>query len=588
MKKGNTVATSLSENIHINKSIRFTLLLIPGLFVFLFYSLTFKYHLFFKEQITLFIYSPEYLLSYFNKPGGLASLIGDFLTQFFYLKTVGPLLITLIFYINWVLFYKVINPYFRSEKNLIWYIFIFPFAESLMHYHIGYTLTHSLSLILTLLIFIISRRILSSKQKQFLFPLFILFGYLISGGMIALYFVFQVLDFLRQKNIHYISNILATAIAIFIPVILRSFFLVTIEEAYLYPFNKLVYLLPSTLTLIYIIPVLIWPDKMISLRSAVIVSSFILIIAIWKDRPDLNREKLLSLSCEGYFGNWDKVLQLSTEYKLENQLASYYANIALAKYNALPAHLLEYYQPFAESLFLPLGRQSGWLNIFSSNEAYYQIGDMNLTQHSAQLGLIFSPYNRSSRMVKRLAETNMIIGEDAAALKYLGMLDKTLFHHQWAQKRIGMIHNPQLMSKELIEKQSFLPPSDTLRKGEDNLSGLRLLANSNPDNQSAIDYILCYHLLNKDLRSFKEDFERYFTFNRQLPRLYGEALLIILYQQKASTEEISHFFLPSSLMSEFIEYTEAYSKSNGQLSNLSTHYRYTYWFYYHFAKKSKE
>ncbi|MCU4163674.1 DUF6057 family protein [Carboxylicivirga caseinilyticus] len=582
------MATSLSENIRINKSIRFTLLLIPGLFVFLFYSLTFKYHLFFKEQITLFIYSPEYLLSYFNKPGGLASLAGDFFTQFFYLKTAGPLLITLIFYINWVLFYKVINPYFSSEKNLIWFILILPLTESLMHYHIGYTITHSLSLILTLLIFIISRRILSSRQKQFLFPLFILFGYLISGGTIVLYFIFQVFEFLRQKSIHYIANILALIFVIFIPVILRSYFLVTIEEAYLYPFNKLIYLLPSALSTIYIILNLIWPDKILSLRSSVIISSIILIIVIWKDRPDFNREKLLSLSCEGYFGNWNKVLHLSAEYKLENQLASYFTNIALAKYNALPAHLLEYYQPFAESLFLPLGRQSGWLNIFSSNEAYYQIGDMNLTQHSAHLGLIFSPYNRSSRMVKRLAETNMIIGEKEAALRYLGMLDKTLFHHQWAQKRIGMIHNRQIISKELLDKQSFLPQADTLRKGEDNLSGLRLLANSNPDNQSAIDYLLCYHLLNKDLQSFKEDFEKYFTFNRQLPRLYGEALLIILYQQKASTEEISQYFLPSSLMKEFVEYTEAYSKSNGQLSNLSNQYRYTYWFFYHFAQKSKE
>ena len=406
--------------------------------------------------------------------------------------------------------------------------------------------------------------------------------------MIIFYIFLILIRSIRTQTFNLIHSLIHIVLLIIIPLFTRSYYLIPIKEAYLYPFNKFIDILPL-ITLLFVISVSVIIEKFKTGNWFSLVGSLLLFFTfILFNPPNFKREKILSLSCEGYFGRWDKVLNLSSSYKLNNKLASYYTNIALSKYESLPEKLLEFYQPFTESLFLPLGRNSGWLNILSSNEAYYQIGDMNLTQHSAHLGLIFSPYNRSSRMVKRLAETNMVIGEEEAALKYLHMLNKTLFHHKWAQKRIQMIQNPELLSKDILEKQSFLPKSDTLRKGEDNLAGLRLLVESNPQNQSALDYLLCHHLLSKDLNSFKTDFGKYFTFNRQLPKLYGEALLIILYQQKASDEEISKYFLQSTLMNEFIEYTNEYSKANGHITDLSNRFKNTYWFYYHFAQQHQE
>ena len=57
-------------------------------------------------------------------------------------------------------------------------------------------------------------------------------------------------------------------------------------------------------------------------------------------------------------------------------------------------------------------------------------------EHCAMLSMIFSPRNSGSRMIKRLAEINLVNGDDEAALKYLRILDKTLLHKSWAEKRI--------------------------------------------------------------------------------------------------------------------------------------------------------
>lgn len=59
---------------------------------------------------------------------------------------------------------------------------------------------------------------------------------------------------------------------------------------------------------------------------------------------------------------------------------------------------------------------------------------------------------------------------------------------------------------------------------------------ANPANQMARDYLLCFDLLMKDLSAFLKDYKRYHTGAPN--RLYAEALLIHLYQKRATGSEI--------------------------------------------------
>ena len=49
-----------------------------------FFQFWYPYHFFYQEQNQIFLWSCDYLSTYFEKPGGLATLIGDFLTQVYY------------------------------------------------------------------------------------------------------------------------------------------------------------------------------------------------------------------------------------------------------------------------------------------------------------------------------------------------------------------------------------------------------------------------------------------------------------------------------------------------------------------------
>ena len=74
--------------------------------------------------------------------------------------------------------------------------------------------------------------------------------------------------------------------------------------------------------------------------------------------------------------------------------------------------------------------------------------------------MIFSPYQKGTRPIKRLAEINLINGDDAAALKYLRLLQKTLCYKRWAERRIPGNLSPDVQ-QWLKRKRELISQTDT-------------------------------------------------------------------------------------------------------------------------------
>lgn len=71
------------------------LILLGAIASFVFFQFFYPYHLFYQEQNQLFLFSWDYITTYLDKPGWLACLTGDFLTQFYYYRFAGPTILTL-------------------------------------------------------------------------------------------------------------------------------------------------------------------------------------------------------------------------------------------------------------------------------------------------------------------------------------------------------------------------------------------------------------------------------------------------------------------------------------------------------------
>ena len=558
---------------------------------FLFFQLFYPYHLFFKEQIQLFLYTPDYFRSYFNHPAWLASYAGDFLTQFFYLRGGGPIVLSLLFCMEWLLASFVIKRITLSKNAPLWALF--PVGiDWILSCDLLHPVSFTVGFITLLVLFLIYSSILNRWLSLIAGALMALYGYWLIGSSFLIFPLLILAYDWKKEPFNWAKYLLIVAIAFSIPFLFRYNYCLTNLQSYIFPAIKWQsMLLPVFLMLALTGAFLLkrfetrYPQMIVSSLSIAFV---VLLFFGIKANANFYSEKILSLDNEYNWGNNDRVIEISRKYDLKSRNATYFTNMALAKKGTLPDHLMEFYQPAALGLILPVAPEENWQTIFVSNEVFFLMGDMNLAQHSAMLGNTFSPSQRSSRMIKRLAEINLINEDSAAANKYLQILTHTLFHKKWAESQLALNH-ASASNKWLTEKRAQIPVTDTLRKSNDYLASLNFLVGQKPNNLVALDYLLCYHLLNKDLNAFRKVYDQFGrSIKRPVPALYSEALLIKLYSLNASKEEFSNYAIAPQKINDFIAYTQLYDQSKGDLNTLSGRFGKSYWFYFHFATIQKK
>ena len=577
----------MEEKKAFNKKINLIVAFILPVISFLYFHFIVPYHIFFKEQIQLFIFDPTYIISYFSKPGGLACLTGDFLTQFFYLKGGGAIIISLLFLFEWLMFVRILNSFGVKQTASLWAL-LPVIAEWVVISDINFSIAMTVSFVLTLLATLIYASIQNKMISIVYGIIFIPFLYFLLGSAVFLFPAAILLyDIQKDKKryIYWFTLIVLTAIT---PFLFRIFFLLTVNQAFLYPYLGFKQKLSSLvmILILFFVSFKKLRELHFTFLSFSLTVLFILIIGISSiiSKTNFQREKTLSLATEAYFNNWDKVLKLSKKAKLENQIAAYYTNLALSKQMQSGERMMEFYQPFVSGLFLPVNTESNWFYIFFSNDVYFHIGDMNMAQHSAILGMTFSPHQRSARLMQRLIEINIVTGDIPAAMKFIRILEASLFHSKNAAKLKEMAFSIEPEKYPLLQKRNLIHTSDTLRGSSNNLLSLELLVQNNPDNQAALDYLLSFHLLTKNIPEFFKIYNTYFKEKtNHVPKVYAEALLIYFAAFNIKPEIIMEYNIDRKLLASFNEYTKLYESTNGNLGLLRRKFPDTYWLFFHFA-----
>ena len=280
--------------------------------------------------------------------------------------------------------------------------------------------------------------------------------------------------------------------------------------------------------------------------------------------PDFVLEKDFAVSNEYYFGNFDKVLDIVKSSDGWTQQMQFFYNLVNAQRGQLPDRLFDF-TPNYLGTFEKIGSETPRLTINNMNELYWALGDMTFTERAAMMTNVFAPENRNVRMMKRLAECNIVSGDTLAAEKYLRILDKTFIYSKWS----GLVREH---GKDLYRnKMQMVNHRDTITISDNAHFLMMQLLDHNPDNMVALDYILCSDLLLKDITNFKRDYDRYCTDNPRLKPLYQEALCIWLAGSNASQEEWRNYIKLNDVMQRFIQY-------NNQRGN--PRFKGTYWYYF--------
>ena len=438
---------------------------------FVFFQFWYPYHFFFQEQNQLFLWSWDYISTY-NHNGGLALLLGDFLTQFYYYLYVGAIILTICLLLVGTLLYKALRNFKVGRMvALILALTVMTFM-AVCHFSISYRLSSTIAMIGWCLLLWLVSMMNGWKMRLMLLALGILPTWLLFG-------------------------------------------------------------LPEIKKL---------------------------------QGPDLILEKDFAVDCEYYFGNHDKVIRMvEGSEKWTDQMLFFY-NLAQAQRGELPDHLLKFTQNYLGTLE-KIGPETPMLTIRNMNELYWALGDMTFTERAAMMTNVFSHNNRNVRMMRRLAECNIVSGDSLAAEKYLRILDKTLVYGKWAENMRQ--HGKQIYQK----KMQMVNQHDTITITDNAHFLMMQLLDANADNTIALDYILCSNLLLKDITNFKRDYDRYCidTGKPRLKPLYQEALCIWLAGTNAPQEEWEKYIKKADVFQRFQQYNEQRG---------SIQFKGSYWYYF--------
>lgn len=301
-------------------------------------------------------------------------------------------------------------------------------------------------------------------------------------------------------------------------------------------------------------------------------------------KPDKVSEQIMGMVVEADRENWTKVSALAAERDLKSEIGTYYYNLANAMQGRLPDRLMDYYQPFERGLFLPVGPSSTPFQIACAGDVWFALGYMPLAERDAMLGLLFSPAHSGPRYLRRLTECNLVNGDFEAASKYLRMLLNDPGERTWARERLPGQWSPEYQLY-IAEKRNLMPQFDLVHGMDQAQLILRILLTANATNKMALDYLLCFDLLTKDLDAFVADFNPAFTASR----LYEEAMLIFLAARGGINEEnLALYHITPQTFQDFNRFVTIYKRDSGSGRNLTGEFGKSYWYYFYFAARNEK
>lgn len=540
------------------------------------------YTLYTKEQYVLFVADRAAIADYFARPALLASIVGDYLTQFYLLVCGGATILTLALALLWWGVRSVLRR-FGAEPLTASVLALLPMAtEVALSGHIEYPLSMTLGAVMAVWSFVAWVRMREGAPKYVVAVLLIAVLYWLAGAHAALFALCSAL-WAWRKGRKVWSGVMLMAVAGTIAVVGQIFYL-PMSQSYCYPLIENYMLQHCYLFLLTEAAVVV---ALVGARGrawvgalAVVLTAVVGVAAIF----DGTMEYWLGMSCEYYFNRKDRVLERAdANWEHQSYVAAYYTNLVLAERGKLGEQLTENYQPATYGLLLDVDEGTGYCYATAAADATTAIGDMAEAQRATLLAMTFSPRQRSSRVAKKMVEIAMMVGDEELAEKFLWQLERTALHRTWAAKRraelaAGVVASDQARSN-LVTEDGFVGANDWY-------PALYALVEANGENRLAVDYLLSMHLLRKDRERFVADYERYFypRWGAHPPKVYQQALMMAFDDESELRAAIDRYNISTEVQRACVDYSRIYVSEGGRGEALQERFGRTYWFYCNYAQ----
>lgn len=543
-----------------------------ALAVFLFWRFRYPAVLSYQEQLQLFLFDGDYFWERMAEPGGFARYVAEFLVQFYNSVTAGAAVIALLFMLVQRLTWRLM----RSESHyalsfipvmMLWYAMG---DENVM-------LTYTVALALNMLMACILAKVFLAwgyERRMLLRRLFVMLvvvplAYWLTGPMVLLLAVV-----LMPVSVVYALALMLLS-AHYLPFPMQR---VMLGVSY--------YRIPATLPyLLMVLPAVVWIisnvvrllPKASRVVNAVEVALAVGLLGVLADVGfDKKKYELIEYDYLVRAKDWNAIIAKAERRTPDLPMSVSATNLALGMTNQLGERAFDFYQRGTEGL-LP-GFERNFATTQLTGEIYFHLGLVNTAQRLAFEAMEAIPnYNKSARVMKRLAETNLINGQYQVARKYLLMLEKTIFYRPWAQRTLAMLSDENTINahplygtmRQYRLQEDFLFSDREL----DKICGRLFMHNQ--QNRMAVQYLLLMPLLDRDVPRFMSYVQLVQNKIQYNPRSAQEAIAFAFMQQRRQP--------PRGLVSQLVlqqmnEFARVYGSGGKDAPGLER-FRNTVWYY---------
>lgn len=575
----------------------FWLVVLAALFIFLQeYS---KFHFFFIEQSQLFQFTGEYISEKLAMPGGFALTLSEFLVQFFIYPyagagiTAGLLLLT-------GLGMRGIVRRIAPDTNCFLLYLIPVVLIMFLHFDFNYlvfgTIAFNMMLCALYLCFCISTDKWRMIAEVIITPL--LYG--LAGSVACLFALSVVVYEFFNKTPRFYWSLFSVVLALLCGVcsvyfsMLGEYRFAFLPDAYYHTAlepKTVIYYSWISLPLILIVAFLLRKRKKDIGKKLLIAGGLLQVILLfalcWWGIPEYGDKKSAKVKELDYYARteqWDKIVE-SSQGTLTNYLNMCFLNLALSQKRELADRLFSFDQRGPQGIMVGWNKTEQISSLLS--DIAFAMGNPAMAQEMAFEAYATAIGEGNPRMLKRLVQTNIIYGEYPVAEKYLNILENTFYYKKWAGEHRKFLYNDAAVEQDPVlgPRRKCLPKENYLSEINYIEKDMRMIAEANPENKAAIEYLGAFLLLAKNMEGFKGLVETYYGTEvlPVLPKSFQEAVITL---SEAEPDYWKRFDISPSVMQRFAEYKKQVLANRNNKSALPgllrRAYGDTYWFYFMF------
>ena len=598
------------------KVVKYAEYLFSGFFftgIFIFFSFFYNSHLHFEEQFQLFLFTDDYFINKISFPGGFSGYIGGFLTQFYYLSFAGPLIITGTLLDLQQVMRRILQK-INSDPALFPVSFIPSLLGALILCNEFYPLSAIAGFFIAMLAGFIYVNIRSDKTRFVAGLLMIPITYWLAGGsflnLLLLMLIYELLLYLRSgkktgsgltnvksftlRGWYFIAYVLMAA---GIPLLVRQFLvlqplMLTYMSEFYYNIRTTI---PAAVLVLFLLPPILMvlvhiiklKEKQVRMTLTVSIAAFTVLCFLgFKNFANIEAEQIMTYDYLTRNERWNDVLKYAEKKPPRNYLSLAMLNLSLAKTGQLGDRMFNYDQHGINGLFLPFNRE--YVSAIMGNEILYHLGLTNASQEYAFESMETIPdMGKSARVVKRLAETNLINGQYKLSEKYLKLLEKTIFYRKWASNSMTVLNNEEKINNDPDwgEKRRFMVRNDYFFHIKNIEAALNRMVKEHPDNKMAFEYLMAFYMINKDMTNIINLIPLMEKMGySKVPASYQEAIMYIIGLNNEDPMTNSPAYVSRDTRLRMKAYADIYGKYPDPRVRLEKGFAGTYWFYLHFKE----